>query len=231
VDSQPTDAVAEAKTDAGPTDTGTAAETADAGAWTGGFAATMFGNHTSGDCNGLANFSDTTNIAQANCVGDGTVTLATYSSGVANNAAYYGAPGDLSSIWAGGECTCQPPNQASTATCPSAPSCATEQDCGKCFEIKCDPNGTSTYSNGDTRNGASYCNASQGVVIQVIDACPHNHPSNTWWCTSKSPQHIDLSCSALEAIASTPSSVGSWGWLDVQVRPISCSVGLGPVAL
>jgi hypothetical protein len=161
------------------------------------------------------------------------VTLATFASGVANNSSYYGAPGDLSSIWTGGECTCQPGQTANAAgVCPTAPQCPMEQDCGKCFEVKCDPNGTGQFSNGDRRDqastGVNYCNTSASVVIQVIDACPHNHPSNTWWCTSKAANHIDLSCSALEAIAAKPTMVGSLGWLDVQVRPVDCSVGLGP---
>lgn len=186
----------------------------------------MFGNHTSGDCAGIANFSDTTNISGAACVGNRLVTLATYGAGVANNASYYGAPGDLSSIWAGAQCMCQ--NGSTANPCPSPPACPMEQDCAKCFEVKCDPNGVGKYSNGDTRNGASWCNANATVVIQVIDACPHNHPSNTWWCTTNDPNHIDLSCSALQAISATPSTIGSVGWLDVQVRPVSCSVGLGP---
>ena len=185
----------------------------------------MFGNHTAGDCSGVTNFSDTTNIAQANCVANRLVTLASYGSGVANDASYYGAPGDLSSIWSGGQCVCQ---GGGTGTCPTAPSCPMEQDCAKCFEVKCDPNGTGTYSDGTTRTGSMYCNANQSVVIEVIDACPHNHPSNTWWCTSKAPNHIDLSCSALGAIAGDPTKIGAWGWLDVQVRAVSCSVGLGP---
>jgi hypothetical protein len=106
-----------------------------------------------------------------------------------------------------------------------------ETDCARCFEIRCDPNGTGMYSNGDTRTGTRWCNASQSAVIQVIDACPHNHPSNTWWCTTNRPNHVDISCSAMEAIAASPGSVGSWGWLNVQVRPVDCSVGLGPHAL
>jgi hypothetical protein len=193
----------------------------------------MFGNDGSGDCAGVANFSDMTNIANANCVGDRMVTLASFSAGVTNNASYYGAPGDLSSIWTGGQCTCQPGQTANAAgVCPTAPQCPMEQDCAKCFEVKCDPNGSGQFSNGDRRDvastGVNYCNTSATVVIQVIDACPHNHPSNTWWCTSKDPNHIDLSCSALEAIAAQPSMIGNIGWLDVQVRPVDCSVGLGP---
>jgi hypothetical protein len=193
----------------------------------------MFGNDGSGDCSGIANFSDTTNIANATCVGLKTVTLASFSAGVANDASYYGAPGDLSSIWTGSECACQRGQTANAAgACPTAPSCPMEQDCARCFEIKCDPNGTGQFSNGDRRDLAStkvnYCNTTATVVIEVIDACPHNHPSNTWWCTANAPNHIDLSCSALEAISATPSKVGSVGWLDVQVRPVDCSVGVGP---
>jgi hypothetical protein len=102
-----------------------------------------------------------------------------------------------------------------------------EADCARCYEIKCDPAGTGTYSDGSTRVGAMYCNASRTAVIQVVDACPHNHPSNTWWCTNQRRNHIDISCSAMKAIAGQPDRVGSWGWLNVQVRPVDCSVGVG----
>jgi hypothetical protein len=187
----------------------------------------MFGNHTMGDCAGLANFSDTTNISGATCTHQG-VTIATFMSGVANDASFYGAPGDESSIWMGPTCTCQQGQTENAAgMCPTAPSCNMEQDCGRCFQIKCDPNGTGTYSNGDTRMGAQYCNPNQSVVIEVIDACPHNHPSNTWWCTNQRKNHIDLSCSAMEGIIGTSQMAGSLGWVNVQVRPVDCSVGLG----
>jgi hypothetical protein len=195
--------------------------------WLSGYTATMFGNHTSGDCNGVANFSDTTNISGATCTHQG-VTLAAYMSGVANDSSFYGAPGDESSIWMGPACMCGTGDTENAAgMCARPPSCPMEADCGRCFEIKCDPNGTGMYSDGATRKGAMYCNANQTAVIEVIDACPHNHPSNTWWCTNQRKNHIDLSCSAMEAIAGTPADVGVWGWLNVQVRPVNCSVGLG----
>ena len=102
-----------------------------------------------------------------------------------------------------------------------------ESDCGRCFEVKCDPAGTGTYSDGATRVGAMYCNPNQSAVIEIIDACPHNHPNNPWWCTTQRQNHIDISCSAMKAIAGNPNNVGSWGWLNVQVRPVDCAVGLG----
>jgi hypothetical protein len=77
-------------------------------------------NGTNADASGYANFSDTANIAGSACASNGTVTIASHSSGVANDASYYAAPGDLSSIWQGGECPM-------------------EQDCGKCVAVKCDP--------------------------------------------------------------------------------------------
>jgi hypothetical protein len=186
-----------------------------------GYSATMFGNVSSGDCTQLSgtNFRDSTNISAASCVaGTRTVTLNS------DNSKWYGAPGDLSTIWKGAQCTCQ---GGGTGACSSAPACPDEQDCGLCFAIKCDPNSSAKYSNGDTRSGTQYCNSSQYVVVQIIDACPHNHPSNSWWCTSSQPNHIDVSCSALVAITASGYNAGNLGWLGVRVAPVNCSVGLG----
>ena len=191
----------------------------------------MFGNDSSGDCAGYANFSDTTNIAGSACASNGTVTIATYSSGVANDASWYAAPGDLSSIWQGGECTCQPGDPmggGTTGNCSEAPSCPMEQDCGKCVAVKCDPNGTITEGG---YNHDQYCNTGEYAVVEVIDACPHNHPTNEasseGWCTATQPNHIDLSCSALGGISNLGTNIGQQGWLNVDVQVVPCSLGLG----
>jgi hypothetical protein len=193
----------------------------------------MFGNDSSGDCDGYANFSDTTNIAGSACVSEkeGSVTIAAFSSGAANDASYYGAPGDLSSIWQGGECTCQsndPENPGTTGNCSEAPSCPMEQDCGKCVAVKCDPNGT--ISEGGFNHDA-YCSTTEYAVVEVIDACPHNHPTNEasseGWCTAKQANHIDLSCSALGGISNLGTNIGQQGWLNVDVQIVPCSLGLG----
>jgi hypothetical protein len=197
------------------------------GPWMAGYTATMFGNVTGGDCNGLANFSDMTQIRSATCTLQG-VALAAYSVGTANNSSFYAAAGDLSTIWQGPTCVC--PNgstQNAAGVCSRSPSCPMEAICGRCFEVKCDPAGTGTYSDGVTRVGAMYCNPNQSTVVQIIDACPHNHPNNPWWCTTNRQNHIDISCSAMKAIAGNPNNVGAWGWLNVQVRPVPCSVGVG----
>jgi hypothetical protein len=211
---------------------GVGGATASGGAsgWSTGYTATMFGNTTVGDCAGVANFTDATNISGATCTYQG-VTIAPYSSSMPNNASYYGAPGDESSIWQGPACSCQGGAPDTNGKCDQPPACPMEGDCAKCFEIKCDPAGTGTYSDGATRVGAMYCNPNQSAVIEVIDACPHNHKGNPWWCTAQRKNHIDISCSAMKAIAGQPSLVGSWGWLNVQVRPVACSGGLGPKPL
>jgi len=191
----------------------------------------MFGNHSAGDCASYSNFTDTTDIADSACVSEmeGNVTLATYSSGTANDSSYYGAPGDLSSIWSGGECECQ---GGGTGNCTTAPSCPMEQDCGKCVAVKCDPNGT--ISEGGY-NHDMYCGTTEYVVIEVIDACPHNHPTNVasseGWCTSRQANHFDLSCSALGGISNLGTGVGIQGWLNVDVQVVPCCLGLGPHSL
>jgi hypothetical protein len=198
------------------------------GPWITGYAATMFGNDSMGDCSGYANFSDTTNIADSACASNGTVSIAGYSSTTANDASYYGAPGDLSSIWQGGECTCQAGTGSGTGNCTAPPSCPMEQDCGKCVAVKCDPNGTITEGG---FNHDQYCSTSEYVVIEVIDACPHNHPTNEasseGWCTSTQANHIDLSCSALGGISDLGTNIGQQGWLNVDVQIVPCSLGLG----
>ena len=105
-----------------------------------------------------------------------------------------------------------------------------QETCAQCFEVKCDPDGTHSYMNdGFTHN--EFCRTDQSVVIQVIDACPHNHPNNGYWCTSQRPNHIDISCSALRALTIDENNggrvVGDIGSINAQVRPVDCNVGLG----
>jgi hypothetical protein len=197
------------------------------GAWTTGYAATMYGNDSSGDCDGYPDFGDTTNIDSQTCTK--VVSIASYSAGVANNASYYGATGDLSSLWSGAECSCN-----GNDTCPSnqAPSCPAESqpggNCGICVAVKCDPNGTFSLS------GATHdqdCDKTHYVVVQIIDACPHDHPTNVasseGWCTSRQANHVDLSCSALGGISTKGMNIGQDGWLNVDVQKVDCSLGLG----
>ena len=147
-----------------------------------------------------------------------------------NNASYYGALGDLSSLWGSApECQCQ---GGGTGNCTSAPSCPGESQtggaCGICVAVKCDPSGTFSLS-GSTHDGD--CSSTEYAVVQIIDACPHNHPTNVasseGWCTSRQAQHIDLSCSALGGISTLGNKIGQDGWLNVDVQQVNCSIGLG----
>ena len=190
----------------------------------------MFGNDSSGDCAGYPNFSDSTNIQNSACVSSVRgFALAAYSAGVANDASYYGAPGDLSSIWQGPQCMCQ---GGGTGNCSSPPSCSMEQDCGLCVAVKCDPSGT--FSLGGATHDSN-CSTTQYAIVEVIDACPHNHPTNVasseGWCTSRQANHIDLSCSALGGISNLGMKIGQDGWLNVDVQIVPCSLGLGLHAL
>ncbi len=210
--------------------TGGSTGTTGLGTWTTGYVATMYGNVNSGDCVGYTSFSDTTNFNSQTCPN---VTKATYSSGVANNASYYGATGDLSGLWVGAECQCQ---GGGTGNCTTAPSCPSESqsggNCGICVAVKCDPSGT--FSTGGTTND-NRCNTTTYVVVQIIDACPHNHPTNVassiGWCTSRQANHIDLSCSGLGGISNLGTAIGQAGWLNVDVQQVNCSLGLGPHSL
>ena len=203
------------------------------GTWTTGYAATMYGNDSSGDCAGYPSFSDTTSINSQTCTtGQNKVTIGSYSSGVNNNASYYGATGDLSSLWSGATCTCN-----GSDTCNNqSPSCPAESqtggNCGICVAVKCDPNGTFSLS-GSTHDAD--CSKTEYAVVQIIDACPHNHPTNVasseGWCTSRQANHIDLSCSALGGISTKGMNIGQDGWLNVDVQKVDCSIGLGLHAL
>jgi hypothetical protein len=188
----------------------------------------MFGNSTMGDCANFTNFSDSTNIANSACVSSDKLKIDAFSSGVANDASFYGATGDLSSIWQGPECMCQSGSGTGTGNCTAPPSCPMEGNCGMCVAVKCEPNGTFTLG------GSSHdqnCSTTQYAVVEVIDACPHNHPTNIasseGWCTSRQANHIDLSCSALGGISSLGMNVGQDGWLNVDVQIVPCSLGLG----
>jgi len=181
--------------------------------WNADYTATMFGQV---NCAPLG-FTDSTDINQSACVSRQAVTLTNDTNG---NRTYFGAPGDLSTLWTGAQCTC-PGGQA---TC--VPACNGQQDCAMCVEIACNAAGTHSFMNtGDTHN--RFCRAGQSVVVQIIDACPHNHVNNTYWCTSARPNHIDLSCSAFQQITQG-AAVGTIGYVNAYVRPVPCSVGLGP---
>jgi hypothetical protein len=217
---------------------GSGGGTAGLGPWTNGYVATMYGDINAGDCVSYSsNFTDHTPIDTYTCVrgtGPRKVTLSTYNASLANNARYYAALGDLSSLWSAngnaGPCTC---SGSTTMTC-GGPQCASEisstGSCGLCVAVKCDP--TSTFRDSMNFSHNSNCNSTTYVVVQNIDACPHNHTTNvssaTGWCTDRQSQHIDLSCSGLGDISNLGTRVGQAGWLPVSVQVVDCSVGLGP---
>lgn len=91
-----------------------------------------------------------------------------------------------------------------------------EDKCGSCFEVKCDPNGRS-YCRGDRMNAT--------VILKVTDRCPchHPNPSNQKWCCGDMP-HFDMSYQAFGEIADH-----TGGWVYLQWREIDCpaDVGLG----
>jgi hypothetical protein len=197
------------------------------GPWTTGYVATMYGNDTSGDCAGYPNFGDMTSIRSATC--SRVVTVAGFVAGTANNASFYGATGDLSSLWVGARCSC---NGSDTCPANQSPSCPAEQqsggNCGICVAVKCDAMGT--FSLGGATHDQD-CNRTQYAVVQIIDACPHDHPTNVasseGWCTTRQANHVDLSCSALGGISTKGMNIGQDGWLNVDVQQVDCSVGLG----
>lgn len=69
-----------------------------------------------------------------------------------------------------------------------------------CVEVTCNAAGVYSFmEDGFTHN--EFCRPGRSVVVQLIDACPHNHPNNPYWCTRVRPNHIDVSCSAFSELA------------------------------
>jgi hypothetical protein len=182
--------------------------------WNADYTATMFGQV---DC-APRGVTDSTNLHNATCVVRTAVQLD------ATNQVYYGAPGDLSTLWTGNPCTCVG-GQSGAGVCGSAPACNGQSDCAQCVEIACNGAGTYSFMN-DGFTHDEFCKPNTSVVIQIIDACPHNHPNNVYWCTAARPNHIDLSCSAFAGITQGR-PIAQIGSINAYVRPVSCSVGLG----
>jgi len=86
---------------------------------------------------------------------------------------YAAAMSDLSPLWTGSRCS----GSINSANCNgkggcincTGPSCAGEQVCGKCFNVKC------TGSLDGETSGA--CTGAT-IKVKVVDACPSTHPEN-----------------------------------------------------
>jgi hypothetical protein len=184
--------------------------------WRSDYTATMFGEV---DCARFG-FDDP---------GDSDLNLATCTSGGKvrlddQNQVYFGATGDLSSLWSGAPCRCQ--GSEGEGVCRTPPACPDQQNCGLCVEVTCNFEGRHSFQ-GDGVTHGELCKAGRSVVVQLIDACPHNHPNNAYWCTRARKDHIDISCSAFRELTEGR-DIGKIGSINVHVRPVDCSVGLGP---
>ena len=141
----------------------------------------------SGACKASRRTTKLTTKRDASCVSRGAVGLD------AQNQVYFGATGDLSSLWSGAPCECQ--GAATGGVCRTPPACPDQQNCGRCVEVTCNFEGRQSFQ-GDGVTHNELCRAGTSVVVQLIDACPHNHPNNAYWCTERRKDHIDVSCSA-----------------------------------
>jgi len=184
--------------------------------WNADYTATMFGEI---DCARFG-FDDPgdSDLELAACVSRGAARLDE------KNRIYFGATGDLSSLWAGAPCSCQ--GAEGSGVCRTPPACPDQQNCGTCVEVTCNFEGRHSFQ-GDGATHSEYCRPGRSVVVQLIDACPHNHPNNAYWCTAARKNHIDVSCSAFREITDGR-DIGKIGSINVYARPVDCSVGLGP---
>ena len=186
--------------------------------WLPDYTATMFGEV---DCARFG-FDDPgdSDLGLAACVSGGKVSLD------AGNQVYFGATGDLSSLWEGAPCACQ--GAETGGVCRTPPACPDQENCGRCVEVTCNFEGRHSFQ-GDGVTHGELCRPGASVVVQLIDACPHNHPNNAYWCTERRKNHIDVSCSAFRQLT-TGREIGKIGSINVYARPVDCSVGLGPKA-
>jgi hypothetical protein len=186
--------------------------------WRSDYTATMFGEI---DCARFG-FDDPgdSDLNLSTCVSRGAVRLDP------KNQVYFGATGDLSSLWSGAPCACQ--GAEKEGACRTPPACPDQGNCGQCVEVTCNFEGRHSFQDdGVTHN--ELCRAGKSVVVQLIDACPHNHPNNPYWCTEARKDHIDISCSAFRELTDGR-DIGKIGSINVYARPVDCAVGLGPKA-
>ena len=156
--------------------------------WQSSYTATMFGEL---DCARFG-FDDPgdSDLSQAACVSTRAVELD------AANQVYFGATGDLASLWTGPPCVCSGSEKA--GVCRTPPACPKQGNCGQCVEVTCNFEGQHSFQNdGVTHN--EFCRPGQSVVVQLIDACPHNHPNNPYWCTRAATLTTSTSAAALSA--------------------------------
>lgn len=183
--------------------------------WLKDFTATMFGEI---DCAPFG-FDDPgdSDLNRSTCINSGQLSLG------GGNEVYFGATGDLSSLWSGAPCVCAGRDEG--GVCRTPPRCPDQGNCGQCVEVTCDSQGKHSFQNDGLTHG-EFCAPGKSVVVQLLDACPHNHPNNPYWCTRARPEHIDVSCTAFRALTHGR-EVAQIGSINVLVRRVDCSVGLG----
>jgi hypothetical protein len=183
--------------------------------WSSDFTSTMFGEI---DCARLG-FDDPgdSDLHLSTCINSGVLSLND------ENQKWFGATGDLSSLWSGPTCQCT--GRDTGGVCRTPPACPDQGNCGQCVEVTCNFEGKHSFQN-DGLTHDEFCRPGRSVVVQLIDACPHNHPNNQYWCTQARPEHIDVSCSAFRELTQGR-QIGQIGSINVRVRKVDCSVGLG----
>jgi hypothetical protein len=111
--------------------------------WLRGYTATMFGEI---DCAQFG-FDDPgdSDLSQTTCASSGRVVLDE------RNQRYFGATGDLASLWQAPPCRCNGPERA--GRCSAPPSCPGQTNCGRCVELTCDFEGGQSFrGDGMTHN-------------------------------------------------------------------------------
>ncbi|KAF8203628.1 hypothetical protein BJ912DRAFT_940546 [Pholiota molesta] len=140
------------------------------------------------------------------------------------NGIFAAAMADLSPLWTGAMCSgtkdASKCNGKGACTNCTGPSCAGEQQCGHCFNVKC----TSSLD-GETSGACS----GNTIKVKIIDACPSTHPAN--YCKTPEfggtvPDREACEASGINAldIATTARSALSsfQGNLNIDIESTSC---------
>ncbi|KAL6766931.1 hypothetical protein ACKKBG_A37945 [Auxenochlorella protothecoides x Auxenochlorella symbiontica] len=96
--------------------------------------------------------------------------------------------------------------------------------CGRCYEVKCDPQSAVPDGYGQTHERSSVCyDSSKTIVVRTVDNCPCDYPNNAysnkrWCCYDNGMTHFDLSIWAYERLSDV-----KWGVMGIQYQEVPCT--------
>ena len=88
--------------------------------------------------------------------------------------------------------------------------CPGQQNCGQCYNIKCNPYNSNSYS--------YHCNTDAVAKVMVVDACPSSTNPSCAAATNAGLNHFDISPQALTMLTGTTES----GYISIQWQRTPC---------